>query len=363
MIKRLLALCLLQPFSVNALDNQIHISREQISDLGIVLGALSASSQIPLLSAPAKVVVPANHERLINSTQPGLIVQLQANIGDYIQKGQELAIINSPELVNLQRDYLMADSELNLAELDYNRDKKLLDEGVIADRRWHETDSLHTGKTAHSNSARQLLEMAGMADAEIKHLTHTGKLSSVLHVRAPISGVVLERYATVGSRLDILAPIYRIADLSELWLEINIPQERVHTVHIGDLVRIENTTITAKISLLGQSVNKDNQTVLARAVINGKTDTLRAGQNINVEIMTNSAKGNFRINDAAIAQNAGHNFIFVRNSDGFYVTEVSVNGKQGGESLISGAIADNAQIAVKGAVALKAVWLGLGEGE
>ena len=54
-------------------------------------------------------------------------------------------------------------------------------------------------------------------------------LSSLLNIRAPIGGVVLERLTTLGARLDIQAPIYRLADLSELWLEINIPQESALT--------------------------------------------------------------------------------------------------------------------------------------
>lgn len=363
MKKILLTLLLLSPVTLNAADQQILINQNQIDKLDIVVGPLSVSHQVPILSAPAKVVVPANHERLLSSTQPGLIVQLLANIGDSIQKDQVLAVINSPELVTLQRDYLTAQSDLKLSDLEYSRDQKLLEEGVIADRRWHETETLHLNKTAHSDSARQLLEMAGMSSVEIQDLVHTGKLNSLLLLRSPISGVVLERFATVGSRLNIQEAIYRIADLTQLWLEINIPQERVRNIAIGDRVHIENTDISAKISLLGQSVINNNQTVLARAVIEGHTDILRAGQNINVQIMENSTENNFKVPNSAIAQYAGHNYIFVRNTNGFYVTEIDVTGKQDSDSLISGPFSGHELIAVKGSVALKAAWLGLGSSD
>ena len=105
-----------------------------------------------------------------------------------------------------------------------------------------------------------------MTDSEIDRLGKTHQLSSQLNVHSPISGIVMERMAVAGERIDILAPLYRIANLDELWLEINIPHERIGSIKVGDQVLIENTPISAEITLLGQSVNPENQTILARAV-------------------------------------------------------------------------------------------------
>jgi cobalt-zinc-cadmium efflux system membrane fusion protein len=349
--------------NVSAENMQIKISPEQINNLAIKVGPLVASHHVPLLYVPARVVVPSNHEQLVSAAQPGFLTQLHANIGDKVAKGQILAQIHSPELVALQQQYLTARSELNLVSLEQSRDKKLLQEGVIAQRRWQQTQALHNSKAAVADEARQLLSIAGMSAGEINALAKTHKLTSLLNVRAPVDGVVLDRMVTLGSRLDMQAPLYRIADLSELWLEINIPQERMQNLQLGDLVKVENSDISAKISLLGQSVNRENQTMLARAVILGKTDQLRVGQNLNVQIMQDAGETGFRVPNSAIAQNTGHSYVFVRNAEGFKVTEVTVVGKQDLDSLISGPISADAQIAMQGAVALKANWLGLGGDE
>jgi cobalt-zinc-cadmium efflux system membrane fusion protein len=359
----LFSLLLISPLLAGAQDMQIKITPEQIDKLDIKVGALAPSRQVPLLYAPAKVVVPANHELVISSTQPGLVVQLLANIGDNVKKGQVLAIINSPELVTLQREFLTAGNALSLSELEYNRDKKLLQEGVIADRRWQESQNRFSSQSAQSDTSRQLLSMAGMTQSEINSLAQNRKLNSLLHIYAPISGVVLERSTTVGSRLDIQAPLYRIADLSELWLEINIPQEQMNALHVGDQVQVEDTPITAKISLLGQSVNHETQTVIARAIIDGKQSLLRAGQNVYVQIMQTSQQTDFKVPNSAISQHEGHNYIFVRNNAGFAVTKVNIIGKQNNESVINAPLSGREQIAIKGSGVLKANWLGLGAGE
>ncbi|WP_031434169.1 efflux RND transporter periplasmic adaptor subunit [Methylomarinum vadi] len=349
--------------SVHAETEQIHISQVQFYNLGVKLGHLQAVEQIPLLYAPAKVVVPPSQEFIVSTSQVGLISRLEAAVGDRVEKDQILAYISSPELLALQRQYLKASNDEHLAWLTYQRDKKLLQEGVISDRRWQETSSLYNSKVSEFNEAKQLLEIAGMSQADIKQLHKTRRLSSQLKVRSPIKGVVLERMVVAGERLDVLAPMYRIANLEKLWLEINIPQERLGLIKVGDLVRVENSEVKARISMLGQSVTPDNQTVLGRAVIDNDQNEIRAGQTVNTQIIQTSGEPAYRVPNVAIAQNEAESYIFVRNAEGFAVTPVTVIGKQGGDSVIRGPFKGDEKIAVRGAVALKANWLGLGEGE
>ena len=249
-----------------AAENVIQISQENLDALGVKLGKLEPVTQFPVLSAPAKVVIPPAQEYIVSTSQAGVIEKLNAAVGDKVAKGQVLAQLNSPDLLTLQREYLKADSALQLASAIYQRDKKLLQEGVIADRRWQETSSEYHSAVSEADEHRQLLEIAGMTDSEVEKFRKTHRLTRQLNIRAPIAGVVMERLAVVGTHIDIMAPLFRIANLDELWLEIAIPQERVGNIKIGDRVLIENSDISAKITLLGQSVNPENQTILARAI-------------------------------------------------------------------------------------------------
>jgi len=352
--------------TVIAAENTITISQEYVTNLGIIIGKLTPAKQIPLLTAPAKVVIPPEHEYIVSASQAGLITKLNAALGDTVKKGQILAQLNSPDFLSMQRLYLKAVSEMLLSSLSYQRDQKLSAEGVIAERRWQETNSLHTTFVSEVNEHKQLLEIAGMTSEEINRLTKTRQLSSQLSVHAPISGVVMDRMAVAGERMDILAPLYRIANLDELWLEINIPHEHIGQIKIGDQVHIENSPIDAVITLLGQSVNPENQTLLARATIKDSKDlikqhaSVRAGQSINTQIIQATVNDAFKVPNTAIAQNDGLAYIFIRTQNGFTVSPITVIGKQGDESIISGNLTGDENIAIKGAVALKANWLGLG---
>jgi cobalt-zinc-cadmium efflux system membrane fusion protein len=356
-------LCLISSSS-HAAGITIQLSQERLTNLGVRLGKLEPVGQIPLLLAPAKVVIPPGQEYVVSATQAGFIEKLNAAIGDNVEKGQILAQLNSPALLTQQWEYLKACNTLQLAVAVYQRDKKLLEEGVISDRRWQETSSQYHSAVSEADERKQLLEIAGMTASEIDHFGKTHRLSRSLNIHAPITGVVIERLAAVGTHVDMMAQLYRIANLNPLWLEIAIPQERIASIKIGDQVVIENSKAEAKISLLGQSVNPENQTILARAVIEAQeVASLRPGQRLNIRIIQSIDKAAFKVSNAAIAQNKGKAFIFIHNQQGFSVTEVNVIGKQDDQSIISGDLRGDEEIAINGAVALKANWLGLGTDE
>jgi cobalt-zinc-cadmium efflux system membrane fusion protein len=362
-LKTALLLLGLSSAALFAADATFTLSEEQFKNLGVTLGRPEAVQQAPLLNAPAQVVVPPAHEYVVSAAQPGLINRLNAAAGDTVNKGQTLAVIDSPDLLMLQQSYLQAAGQSRLASEAYRRDKKLHDEGVIADRRWQETAAQYGMQTSAENEAKQLLAVAGMSDADIKRLAATRRLSSQLLVYAPAGGVVLERMAKTGERVAAQEPLYRIANLDELWLEIAVPQQRAQDIKAGDRVTVENTGAGARITLLGRSVDPQTQTVLGRAAIDVGHGDVRVGQTVNAQIVRISAEPLFKLPDAAVAQNAGQAYVFSRTAEGFAVKPVRVTGKQGGYSFVGGALQADENVAVSGAVALKANWLGLGQNE
>ncbi len=348
--------------SITLAAESIQLSKDYLNNLGITLGKLEAVKQMPVLTAPAKITIPANHEYIVSASQVGIINKLIAVRGDKVKKGEVLAQLNSPDLLSMQRLYLKALNELQLGSFSYQRDKKLITEGIIADRRWQETQSQYNAFLSAVNEQKQLLELAGVTSSELEHLSKTRQLSGLLNIHAPISGIVIERMVAAGERVDMLAPLYRIANLDELWLEINVPPERLGGVKVGDQVLVENTPITAQIILVGQSVNSANQTLLVRALISGNQSYVRAGQTINAQVIKLIDDG-YKVPNTAIIQHKGKSFIFIRNKDGFNISPVTVLGKQGDESIISDGFTGDEELAVKGTVALKAKWLGLGSAE
>ena len=349
--------------NLSANENIVQISQMQSYNLGVKIGALKTIKEIPLLYAPAKVVIPPSKEHIVSASQSSLVSQLKVIAGDSVKKGQLIAQLKSPELLNLQQQFFRVLSEKQLAWTTFQRDKKLFNEGIIARKRWQEARSHYNTAESEVSAMRQLLHISGMSKASINKLIRTRRLNSQLNIYAPITGVVLEAFVVTGERVEILAPLYRIANLEQLWLEIKLPQEQVANVKIGDQIAVSKTTVKANISLLGQSVDKENQSVLARAIIHQPTHELRAGQKVNIQIIQTSPKISFEVPNAAIAQSEGQAYVFVRVESGFEVKAVNIVGKHDDYSMITGDLNGAEKIALRGAAALKATWIGLGDDE
>ena len=90
--------------------------------------------------------------------------------------------------------------------------QKLLQEGVISDRRYQETSSLYHSAVSEADKQRQLLEITGMTASDVGQFGKTHQLKRQLKVLAPITGVVIERLAIVGTHVDMMAPLYRVAN-------------------------------------------------------------------------------------------------------------------------------------------------------
>ena len=343
--------------------NFIQLSKQQIDNLGITLGSLVPTQDIPLFTAPAKVVVPSSHDFIVTTTKAGLVVKMNATVGDKVTKGEILGVVNSPDLLTLQGNYLKAVGALKLANATYKRDKTLLKDGVISGRSEQESFSRQNLSLIETNEAKQLLLIAGMSQSDIKQLDKISQLTSKISITSPISGTNIERMVVSGARVDALTPLYRVANLDELWLEINIPQEHINDVKVGDQVQIENAFATAEIKLLSQSINPENQTILAKAIVKNHSSSLRVGQKVTIQLVQNSDVNTYVMPDSAIAHNNGKTFVFIRDKDGFKVSEVTILGKQSGGSVIRTDFSGHEEIATNNAAVLKANWLGLGNAE
>ncbi len=342
---------------------QIKLSEAQLYNLGVKLGEPEVISTSPLLDAPAKVTIPPANEYIVSTSHAGLVNEILVTVGDEVEKGQLLAIINSPDLLTLQQHHLQSVNELKLARTDFLRDQKLYKEGVIADRRWLKTQANYHVFVSHLNETRQLLSIAGLSMQEIKQLEKKHILNSQLKIVAPISGVVLERDVTMGGQVDALGALFKIANLNKLWLDISIPQQRINLVHLGDKATIQSMNVTARIFLLGKYVDYENQTILVRAEIDSGLDLIRPGQTVNAQISQSSANPMFKVPNSALAQYMGVTYVFMRTKTGFIAQPVQVLGRQERKTIITGEIQENSVIALRGAVALKANFLGLGGDE
>lgn len=346
-----------------AAENLVRLTPEQISHLGIRVIAPDAVTAMPLARAPGRVVLPPAKEFVVAAPQSGVVTHVHVPAGVKVAKGQTLAEIRSATLLDVERALLDAEAEHHLVQAQLDRDQTLLREGVISKLRWQETKSAYDKAQAALGAAEQSLLAAGRNQADIQKLKTSRRLDSLLTLHAPVAGVVLERMAVVGQRVDLLAPLFRIGQLDELWLEIDMPQERLHEARIGDQVTVDAPKASARIIEIGQNVNPQSQSALVRAVVEHGTADLRPGMQLNVQVMHRSTDHIVRIPLTALFSHEGRHYVFVKLKDGYEAREVAVAGQEAYSAVIHEGLNPGEEVAAQGVAGLKAAWLGIAEGE
>ncbi len=353
--------CLLSSASFGV-DN-LPLSAAEIDQLGIELGQAKTAERLSVVAASARVVVPPAQEFVVSTPQSGLVARLLVASGDSVEQGQALAEIQSSGFLTVQSQYLEAASNNKLVQAQLLRDRQMFDEGIIAKRRLQESQSSANAAATRLAQSRRLLMQAGMDADTIKTLGATRQLQDAMLIRSPIAGVVLEQIANSGQRVDSMEPLYRVADLDTLWLEIQVPQEQIDVVEPGMKVSVADCAVDepAEVTLLGRQVNPDTQSVVVRAALTKPGHKLRPGQFVSVKILSaKHAAGSqplLVVPSRALMHSEGFCFVFVRTDSGFEVRKVETLGEDNKQTYVAGAIKAQDSIAVAGLAALKAVWL------
>ena len=357
-------------FNIAVAGEVIHVTPSQIKTLGIETTPIQASQNANSQHLPGEIVVPVDQARIISAPQPGLIDQMLVATGQRVKQGQALAHLSSPDLVALQRDHLQALSQQRLSQNSLNRDAELYKDGIIAERRYLSSESNHAEVSALLAERRQALKLSGMSPQAIKNLETSGSYTNGITLSAPIDGIVLEQMVTAGQRVDSAMPIYRIAKLSPLWLEIHAPTQTLSNIQLGMKVRILNAEASGKVIAIVPNVNKLDQTALVRVAISNGTSTLAPGQLVEAEIAQplSGKSSSFSVGKSAIVQindgkNANQTLVFVQTKDGFEARTIKVLNNAGTQALIAGDFAGNERLVTSGTAALKAKMQGIGGDE
>ncbi len=344
--------------------DDIALSAKQVQALGITTAALPGKQSGEVSGLPAQVVIPPNQLFVISTPLPAMVEQTLVGVGDSVKKGQPIARLQSPALAEAQRGLLQATVQSQLAKENLSRDESLWKDGIIAESRYRATKGMALEAGAALAERKQMLRLAGMSDAAIAQLQSGNNVSSLLTVTAPIDGVVLEKSASAGQRLDAAMPMFKIAKLNPLALEIQAPLAYIRDLKIGATITVPAYAASGKLIAIGGSLSGANQTILLRAVIQQGAESLRPGQFVEASISTGAnGSAQWGIPNSAISRIAGKTVVFVETPKGFRAQAINVLNEGAQNSVISGDLVGDERIAMRGVSTLKSSMMGIGGGE
>jgi cobalt-zinc-cadmium efflux system membrane fusion protein len=315
-----------------------------------------------ILKAQAgKILANENQLAHLSSRVPGRIVAVHANLGDLVRKGDRLLILDSAEIGQAQFEYRKAKAALFVAAKAFDRAKVLLDRGAIGTADAQKRQAEYETAQANIHEAEEKLHLLGMSEQEINRLTG-GNLPHAevaqVPLRAPFTGEVIERNATVGEVVDSNKSLFTIADLSTVWVQADFPEQQVSQVKIGLPLEVRvraypNDLFTGKATYVGAVVNPATRTVMVRSEVPNPDRRLRPEMFADVSIVTEE-HAMLTVARAALQQAGDQVIAFVVLGPRRFERRDVVTGQAGGEyAEVKAGLKEGEEVVTQGSYALK----------
>lgn len=234
--------------------NTVVISPEKVQLLGVQTDAVKKRALIRQIRATGTIEVDERKQQWIAPRFEGWVQQLNVNAtGQHVSRGQALLTVYSPELESAAREVQLA-QESGLPEIE--------------------------------KSARSRLKNWQISAQDLEHLQH-----GVVHLilRSPLDGVVIEKVAVEGARFAAGEVLFKLADLSSVWLQAEVAEQDQGAIRLGQSVTVTvdaypTEKFTGKVSFIAPVLDDKTRTVKVRVELSNKNNQLRPGMYANVII-------------------------------------------------------------------------------
>lgn len=308
---------------------------------------------------PGAIQVNENRLAHVGPRIQGRVVEVLAGLGDHVEKGEKLAVIDSPELGQSQSAYLMAKAKLIVAEKSIERAKTLLEGKVIGAGEFQRREGDYLAARAEARAAEDRLHLLGMTDTEIAGLGGEDTIRSQVAITAPFQGTIIERHMTLGEVVEPAKPLLTIADLSTLWGIAEVPEQDLSRVKKGLTVQVSVSSspgevFRGRITYLSDTVDPSSRTVKARVKVENAGGRLKPEMFATFRIVTEAGERVLAIPEAAVQHEGGKVVVFVEKGKGTFEKRAVDLGLefQGYYPALSG-IGPGERVVTKGAFILK----------
>jgi Cu(I)/Ag(I) efflux system membrane fusion protein len=292
----------------------VQISSEKQQLIGVKFGAVEMRPLEKVIRTVGRVDYDEKRIVTVSLKIGGWIEDLYVDFtGRFVRKGDPLLTIYSPELVSTQEEYLLA-----------LQAKKSLTKSSFP-------EVAGSGETL-AESARRRLRLWDISDEEIQKLEESGKAKRTLTLNAPFSGFVLEKSAYKGMNVMPGASLYKLADLSVVWLYADIYEYELPFIRLGQEATVQLTylpgeTFRGKAIYIYPSLNAETRTAKVRFEFPNPHDRLMPEMFANVEIKVHLGQ-KLAVPEGAIIDTGVRQMAIIDKGNGYFEPrEVKVGSK------------------------------------
>lgn len=294
----------------HAEDEALNFTSKQLVEFGVKLAQVELGEVEQKQQYPARLVVNTDQQAHVEASFAGRVESVAVALGEEVKKGQALATLFIPDLVDQQANLSIAQEALTLASQDYQREKQLFNQGISARQDYQRAYNAYRQAEIQVQAARSRLSALGASSGSQGRYV----------IKAPFNGVITKKDIVVGENISADKQLFIIDQLDQLWVEFILPSAA--NIHVQPNQEIEfkslqtNNLFKARVQALTTEADSQTGRLQVRAKVLTPAQELRPNLMVNVLLTGETTRQPvLRVAKAAIQQIDAQQIVFVAKTE------------------------------------------------
>ena len=264
-------------------EEGVTLTQAQLAAQDIQLAEAKSGTVSSMIRIPARLSVNTDQQAHVSAGFAGRVEQVYVQTGQQVARGQALASLLVPELVDLQSNLNMLQAQLALAQQTYQREKQLWQQGISAQQDYLQAENALQQARITVDAAQSRLQAYG-ADRQSR-----GRFV----VKSPMSGVISAKDLVVGESIQAAEQLFIIDNLQQLWVEFTVPDALLDSLQIGSPITVETSNANrqqARLTQLNPMADLQTGRLVARASLQNPQQRLKPNMPVFVHIQQTPAQ-------------------------------------------------------------------------
>lgn len=275
----------------STLADEVHLTEAQLNAAGVVIGQVTERELMFPVEGSAQIEAPPDRVARVGSRVAGRVVRVTTGIGDRVREGATVAVVDSPDLARATADYLSTLAAAQLARTNATRELALFQRRISAEREWKQAEADAVRAESDRAAAENRLHSLGVSDEQLAALKGEGHFSSTVSLTAPLSGIVVDRTASLGQSVEPADMLFTIMDLREVWIVMDVFEKDLRLVREGQEADVRVSAyperrFRGRVANVGATLEPRSRTAKARIVLQNDALLLKPGMFAEVEVLT-----------------------------------------------------------------------------
>ena len=331
------------------------------SHLRVETALVELGSGVHDLSLSGKVAYGEDRYSRISSPLQGRVLEVRAHLGERVQAGSVLLVLDSQEIAQAYAEYVKEDSDLQYATRAHELAKDLYETKALAWKDLKQAENELIKARAEFRRAKERLLSLRVPAQELEKPLDRQTIMSRFEMKSPLTGIVVERNVTPGQSIggDSSQVLFTVADLDMLQVVADVYERDLALVKERQSAKVSveaypDVSFPATVTTIGDVVDPTSRTIKLHALVNNKDHRLKPEMFARLHLQVGESTQLLLIPREAVLEEDGKQFVYVVEGIDHYVKrEVHVSTISPNQVRVLEGLASGQRIVTKGAVLIK----------